>query len=243
MSIATGPTDTRQHEKFNQEFFDRWAENYDRRRITPWFRYTQELALKQLSWRPDGRLLDVGCGTGFAVHLAAARMPRGKACGIDISPAMIGKARANTAPEAADRIDFRQASAESIPYGRAEFDYVLCTNSFHHYQHPNRALTEMLRVLEPGGTLVIFENAPDMSPYTWLWDRVLRIFEQGHVRYYRTDELGRMIGASGFRDVELRLRRNEALTHGKLFASIQIWAARAPAREYSEERPMGDVQP
>jgi hypothetical protein len=86
----------------------------------------------------------------------------------------------------------------------------------------------MRRVLKPGGSLVIFENAPDLSLYTWLWDRWLRLFEKGHVRYYPSSELGMIIKQAGYKDVELRILRNELFRYGKLFASIQVWAAYKP---------------
>lgn len=227
-SVMQDVTNSRSREQYNREFFDGWAHKYNDFRISRWFQYTQQLALEQFEWRPEGRLLDVGCGTGYAVHQAALRLREGKACGVDISPAMVARAKANIPPQLAGRIHLEQAGAENLPCGDNEFDYVLCTNSFHHYHKPLQALHEMRRVLKPGGSLVIFENAPDLSLYTWAWDRFLRIFERGHVKYYPSAELGTMIRDSGFEDIELRVLKNEMLKHGKLFASIQIWAARAP---------------
>jgi ubiquinone/menaquinone biosynthesis C-methylase UbiE len=221
-------SDSEVRERHNREFFDKWSKQYDHFRISPWFRYTQELAIKQLDLRTDGTLLDVGCGTGYATCYVAALLPDGKAFGIDISQDMVDKAVERTPSELGDRVEFRQAGAENIPYASDEFDYVLCTNSFHHYHQPTRALDEMRRVLKPGGSLVIFENAPDLSLYTWLWDRWLRLFEKGHVRYYPSSELGVMIKQAGYKDVELRVLRNEIFKYGKLFASIQIWAACKP---------------
>ena len=212
----------------NREFFDQWAVKYDDFRITPWFRYTQKLSVEQFSLAPESKVLDVGCGTGFAVVYLVAALGVAKGCGIDIAPAMIDKAGQGVPNQLNDRIEFRVASAEEIPYPDQSFDHVLCTNSFHHYPNPLKALDEMRRVLRPGGELVIFENAPDNSPYTWAWDHYLRLRDKGHVRYYRSEELGQLIERAGFDRVELRLRKYEFLKEGKLFASIQIWHARAP---------------
>ena len=215
-------------EKYNQDFFDEWAKKYDDFRISRWFQYTQEMSLGQFDWQPDGKLLDVGCGTGYAVLFGASMLPEGKACGIDISQTMVDRATAKITPELKGRVEFQQASAEQIPYEDNHFNFVLCTNSFHHYQKPMNALKEMRRVLKPGGMLVIFENAPDLSLYTWLWDRWLRIAEKGHVRYYPSKELGDMIRNAGFENVEQCLLKNECLKHGKLYASIQIWKGHTP---------------
>lgn len=208
----------------NKSFFDRWAKTYDDGRITNWFKYTQDLTIGLLDLRPNSKVLDVGCGTGHAVLKLASLISDGKACGIDISPVMIEKALTKVHESLMNKIEFRQASSENIPYPANEFDYVICTNSFHHYPDPLRALGEMSRVLRSGGQVVIFENAPDLSLYTWVWDRLFRIIEKGHVRYYSSQELGEMLERAGFKNVKLCYLKNEFLKHGKLFASIQIWS-------------------
>jgi ubiquinone/menaquinone biosynthesis C-methylase UbiE len=216
-------------EEASGDFFDGWAEGYEDRRISPWFQYTQRLAIDTLDLRPESRVLDVGCGSGFAVRTLAYLLPQGKACGIDISQGMVEQAQRRIPPELAERIEIRQASSASIPYPEGFFTHLICTNSFHHYPDPVGVLREMQRVLEPGGQIVIFENAPDLSLYTRMWDLALRIFEKGHVRYYTSQELGALLGEAGLANPELRALRNEFRSHGKLFASIQIWSANKPA--------------
>lgn len=212
----------------NRIHFDRWAKAYDDGRISRWFRYTQELAISCLDLQPGSRVLDVGCGTGFAVLRLASILPEGGASGIDVSREMIETAQAKVPAVLKEKVEFRQASSANIPYTAAEFDHVLCTNSFHHYPDPLQALSQMVRVLKPGGQLVIFENAPNLSWYTWLWDHLLRIIEKGHVRYYSSVELGAMLSRAGFERVTLCHLRNEFLRYGKLFASIQVWSCRKP---------------
>jgi ubiquinone/menaquinone biosynthesis C-methylase UbiE len=222
-------SELRAKEKASGDFFDGWAASYEDRRISPWFQYTQTLAIEAMDLRPDSRALDVGCGTGFAVRELACRLPDGKACGIDISPGMVEQARSRIPRAAAGRIEIQQANSASIPYPDGFFSHLMCTNSFHHYPAPLEVLAEMQRVLEPGGQLVIFENAPDLSLYTRLWDLVLRALETGHVRYYTSRELGGMLEEAGLDERRLRILRNEFRSHGKLFASIQLWSARKPA--------------
>jgi ubiquinone/menaquinone biosynthesis C-methylase UbiE len=172
-------------------------------------------------------VLDVGCGTGFAVIYLISALGVEKACGIDISHEMITKAQAKILGEMEQKVEFQQAPADCIPYPNGSFDHVLCTNSFHHYPHPIEALREMRRVLKPGGELVIFENAPDLSLYTWAWDRLLRIIEKGHIQYYTSHALGELFRQAGFTDPQLKVLKNECMKHGKLFASIQVWHAKA----------------
>ena len=225
----TRASELHEKEKASGDFFDGWASNYEDRRIAPWFQHTQGLAIDALELRRDSRVLDVGCGTGFAVRRLASLLPEGRACGIDISPAMVEQARTRISPELAARVEVRQASVGRIPYPDGCFSHVMCTNSFHHYPEPIEALAEMKRVLQPHGQLVLFENAPDLSLYTRLWDLFLRVFERGHVRYYASREVGAMLERAGFEDRRLCILRNEFRSHGKLFASIQLWSARKPA--------------
>lgn len=208
----------------NRRYFDRWSRHYDEGRISRWFQYTQELTIRLLDLKPDSKVLDVGCGTGHAVLRLASIVSAGKACGIDVSPGMVAKASSKVPQELKGVVEFVQASSEDIPYPNGQFDHVLCTNSFHHYPDPRQALREMGRVLKPRGQIVIFENVPDLSWYTWVWDRILRVAETGHVRYYASQEIGRMLAQSGFENVTLCHLGNECFKHGKIFASIQVWS-------------------
>jgi ubiquinone/menaquinone biosynthesis C-methylase UbiE len=224
----TGYSHTETQDAANQAHFDRWATEYDNDRISPWFRYTQELAISFLDLRSRSKVLDVGCGTGFAVLRLASVLLYGKACGIDISSVMIRQASAKVPSTLRGNVEFLTSSSDQIPYATGTFDHVLCTNSFHHYPDPLRALREMSRVLRPGGQLVILDNAPDLSLYTRAWDYILRIIERGHVRYYSSQELGEMLHRAGFERAQLCHLRNHFLTHRKLFASIQVWRADTP---------------
>jgi ubiquinone/menaquinone biosynthesis C-methylase UbiE len=213
----------------NRRYFDRWSKDYDRNRISRWFQYTQDLTIRLLDLKPDSKVLDVGCGTGHAVLKLASVLSHGKACGIDLSAGMVAHAAAKIPQELERIVEFVQASSDHIPYADGQFDGLICTNSFHHYPDPLMSLREMRRVLKGGGQIVILDNASDLSCYSWLWDRILRIIENGHVRYYASWEIGRMLADAGFKDVNPRHLRNEFLKHGKLFASIQVWSAYAPS--------------
>ena len=109
---------------------------------------------------PGTRLLDVGCGSGLTLVLAARRgaIP----VGLDISPGLLGIAR--------DRLpgaDLREADMESLPFCDAAFDAVAGFNAFQFAGDPRRALHEAARVLRPGGRLVAsLFAAPERSQGT-----------------------------------------------------------------------------
>lgn len=227
------PTTSRDSE--NKVYFDRWSESYDQGRISPWFQYTQRLTIDLLKLKPGARVLDVGCGTGYAVRYLGQLDDVEKACGIDISAGMVEAAQEQVSPDLVDKIQFVEASSDDIPFPDDEFDHVICTNSFHHYPDPVKALKEMQRVLKSGGQIVIFENAPDLSWYTWGWDRLLRIIEKGHVKYYTCKELEAILKGAGLESLELCHYKNEFMKHGKLFASIQVWSALVPQKNTNKE--------
>jgi SAM-dependent methyltransferase len=93
--------------------------------------------------------------------------------------------------------------AERLPFEDRAFTAVLCSNSFHHYPDPLQAVREMARVLARGGRLVIGDACADLAAAR-IADRFLRLFEPGHVRLYRSAELGSFLQRAGLSGVMLR---------------------------------------
>ncbi len=105
------------------------------------------------------RVLDVGCGTGV-VALTAARLGA-RASGLDLTPQLLERARQNSAIMGLD-VDWREGDAESLPYGDAEFDAVVSQFGHMFAPRPEIAVSEMLRVLKPGGTIAFSTWPPEL---------------------------------------------------------------------------------
>lgn len=202
------------------DYFDRWAINYDRDRISSWFHHYQSKALDRLGLLKGQRFLDVGCGTGWAVRQAAARLFDGVACGVDISPKMIEQANSLSGDYA--NIDLRVANSESIPFEDSSFDRILCTCSFHHYENPQAALKEIGRVLKPGGTFVLLDSARDVYFPIWLQDRGRRYLEPSHVRYYTTSEMKQLLNETGWNLLGEIETFKKFRDHGKVFTGLML---------------------
>lgn len=192
--------DVSQHESDARQWFDRWASTATFQRLSPWLRYVQDQMLDRIDFTSVSRILDVACGSGWAVNEAAGRLPdTGLVCGADLSVGML--AQRPSVSHASAR--FLAASAQRLPFGDGIFDAVICTAAFHHFPMPAAALIEIRRVLRPGGMLLLADTCRDQSVGTWIWDRLHRCFEKGHVQYYRTDELHRLTAEAGFQQIEM----------------------------------------
>ncbi len=202
------------------ERFDGWADLYGDDRVSQWFAYYQRLALAQLPLDEGSWFLDVGCGTGVAVREAANKVGSGKACGVDISPKMLAKARRLS--DSHTNAEYKLANSESIPYADATFASVLCTFSFHHYANPIGAIREIRRVLKPGGTFVLVDPARNVSLPILLQDVYRRLFEKSHVAYYTTSEMRQFFDNAGW-PLENEIRTfKKFMQLGKLFTGLML---------------------
>src|ERR1700683_2874467 len=96
------------------------------------------------------RVLDVACGTGVVAVTAALR--GAKASGLDLTPALLERAKKNAQIAGVD-VEFVEGDAEALPYPDASFDVVLSQFGHIFAPRPAVAIAEMLRVLKPGGTI------------------------------------------------------------------------------------------
>lgn len=121
--------------------------------------------LDRLGLNGDERLLDLGCGRGAVLVAAAQRLPHGAAIGVDLwrSRDQTGNdprvALANAAVEAVgDRVRVLTADMAALPFGEATFDVVTSALAIHNIPTADGrrlALTEAMRVLRPGGRLLV----------------------------------------------------------------------------------------
>jgi ubiquinone/menaquinone biosynthesis C-methylase UbiE len=179
--------------------FDSWSESYEGER-TQRLREVQDAALGELELGPQDVLLDLACGTGAALRTAAPTVAR--AVGCDLSPGMLAQARARA--EGLGNVSFCEANAaEGLPFEEGEFTAAMCTTAFHHFTDQPRVITELARVLAPGGRVLI-GDANAAHPLVWVFDRALRVLQRSHVGFRAPARLREDLEAKGFEDVRAR---------------------------------------
>ena len=122
-----------------------------------------EQAIQLMGIPSHARVLDVGCGSGWATRLMAEKAPSGRVVGIDIADEMIAIARETSLQFS--NIEFRVAGAEKLPFKDGEFSHAFSMESLYYYADVLVALKEIRRVVEPGGLFVTVidlyqENVP-----------------------------------------------------------------------------------
>ena len=154
-----------------------------------WFvamrRITDAIAAKELQ-KPDARILDAGCGTGFNLGYYSANNSR-EVYGLDIADAALEGVRERGLRRIA------QASIADIPYQSGAFDLVFSFEVLTQtrYEFHDAELREMHRVLKPGGALFLRVPA-----FMWLWSSH---DDELQVRYrYKRDELAKKLADAGF---------------------------------------------
>lgn len=160
----------------------------------------QAIDPEKLCLRPDGRLLDVGCGTGRHV-LELSRYP-GTLVGLDFARADLRIMRymfdltAKQRPIDAN-VHIVEGDGERLPFPAAAFDQVICTETLEHVPDDQVIVCELMRVLKPGGVLAI--SVPDEYSERLLWwvSPHYRTTPGGHVRIYRRQHIKRLLQASG----------------------------------------------
>lgn len=143
--------------------------------------------------KPSDTVLDVACGGGIIVCAFAPEVTH--ATGIDMTPAMLDRARQLAAEKGITNVSWDQGDVGSLPYADGAFDIVVTRFSMHHFLDPIAVLREMVRVCAPGGRVVVVDMyASEDATKAAEWNRLEMLRDPSHVRCLTLTELKGLFG-------------------------------------------------
>ncbi|MCM0591937.1 MAG: methyltransferase domain-containing protein [Gloeotrichia echinulata IR180] len=145
-----------------KQVFDKWAPSYDWLLPSVFYQTVHKRLLEYVDFPEQPNVLDLGCGTGRLLERLAAKFPDLRGTGLDLSPKMLRIARQNNCHR--PRLIYIEGKAESLTFAEGQFNAVFNTISFLHYLEPQQVLSEVARVLSPGGRFYLVDTTVKNEP-------------------------------------------------------------------------------
>lgn len=178
--------------------FDQWVEEGRDEGLEQEHGDVVRQVVAQMGIRPGEKLLDLGCGTGWATRLLARTNAGVQAVGIDASPRMIAKAE--ELHSFTIRARYELSPFEKLAFKTAEFDRIFSMEALYYSTDVDAALREMFRVLKPGGRADVVMDFYKESPATECWMEIMQI----PMQWLGEAEWKQRFEAAGFSQVETR---------------------------------------
>ena len=176
-----------------------------------------ERATAGLANASEALAIDVACGPGTFTRPLASRVRR--AIGVDLTPAMVEKARAEAARAGITNIEFLGGDICALPFADGVAGIVACGYAFHHMQEAARALAEMARVLRPGGRIAIADLIVPEGPGGAIQNTIERARDPSHTNAQTVAQFHGLIHDAG-----LRLLFEESHEH---WYDFELWMRNA----------------
>jgi SAM-dependent methyltransferase len=184
-----------------------------------WSRVAARRFLGDLALPPNGRYLDIGCGTGVLSGVIGETAAPQQVTGIDFSEPFIEEARRKY-PE--PLYDFRVGSALDLPVADGSFDVVVSGLALNFFPEPETAVAEMKRAVKPGGTIAVYvwDYAGGMEMLRYFWDAAIalnpdaaELDEGSRFPICQPDALEQLCGAAGLVEVRSWAVESAAVFH------------------------------
>ena len=174
--------------------FVAWTMNKSHALMTNW-------GLTHVTVEPGAMVLDVGCGGGRTVAKLAELASRGKVYGVDYSAASVAQSTStNRDLIAAGRVEIREASVSSLPFGDNTFDVVTAVETHYYWPDLTKDLGEVRRVLKPGGHVALIAETFRGDGFGLIYQPAMRLIG---ARYLTKGQHEEALGAAGFVEVKV----------------------------------------
>jgi SAM-dependent methyltransferase len=166
-----------------------------------------------LPLQEEFRVLDVAAGTGILSRAIAPHVR--EVVGLDITPAMLEQARAETMRSKLENISFEEGNAEELPYAQDEFDLVVSRLAIHHFRKPDIQLREMARVCKAGHPLAVVDLlSPEDPGIAKTYNDLERLRDPSHTTALSEKQMIELLEEAGvavekieIRDIEVDFQR------------------------------------
>jgi len=172
--------------------------NISHSKVTGW-------GLKHISIGKHDAILDVGCGGGRTVHKLAAIATEGKVYGIDYAEESVAAARTtNEQWIKMGRVEIRQGSVSHLPFAADMFDLATAVETHFFWPDLPADMREVLRVLKPGGKLIIIAEGYKGGNYDKRMQKLIEKFvELTNMAFLSVNEHSELFSRAGYSDVEM----------------------------------------
>jgi len=188
---------------------------------------------------PGDTVLDLGSGAGIDCFLAAGQVgERGRVIGVDMTPEMIERARANAAGAGYTNVEFRLGEIEALPVADDSVDVIISNCVLNLSSRKDRVLAEAFRVLRPGGRMVVSDMVSDVPVPDALAGNLdavaacLPTFRESYLKQFRD---------AGFTDVRITAETPYPSSHLLGDAGVRAFLAAHPDAAPDIERFAGSI--
>lgn len=150
-----------------------------------------------LPWKDDMKILDLGTGSGYLSFAVAKKYSNLSVVGLDIVEKALEINRLKAEEENVQNIQFVTYDGIDFPFADREFDMVLSRYALHHFPDIQKSISEVSRVIKPGGFLFISDPAPNANDTRRFVDEYMRLKKDGHRKFYTRDEWLQICGKCG----------------------------------------------
>lgn len=171
-----------------------WLMNSSHSRLTDW-------GLQHTSIEPHFTILDVGCGGGRTIQKLALQAPAGKIYGVDYAEGSVAMSRQkNCGSIQAGRVKIKQASVSQLPFADNKFDLATAIETQYYWPDLPNDMQEILRVLKPGGTLLIVAEVYQNGSRANVLGPVMKLLGSHTLS---ADDQRALFSQAGFQDVQI----------------------------------------
>jgi SAM-dependent methyltransferase len=153
---------------------------------------------------PAAHWVETACGPGLIARAIAPGV--GSVVGIDLTPAMVEKARADATAAGVENVTFEVGDATALPLEEDSLDGAITRFSLHHIPAPIRVLEEMRRVVKPGGYVVVADHVTDDDGAAAAWhEEIERLRDPSHWACLTPSRIAELADRAGFEADEARV--------------------------------------